>query len=496
LEKLKKRRLRRTLLYVFVGLIVVAALVVGGSYAWLNCQVSERHVTTTGEFGTSLAAPIDPPESMDILVLGCDQRPDSAGEETRSDTVMLMHIDKEAEYLSILSLPRDLRVEVPGHGMHKLNWAYSKGGRDLTAATIENLTNLEIEHFVEVDFKAFSDMVDALGGVYLDIDRRYYNDSADSDYEHIKISPGYQLMHGADALDYVRFRHDRNSDFGRMNRQQRFLTALREQAMGWNLALDLPGVIKALFSNLETTLGTNDIVRLAYWGVGLDGNRIRQVSLIGNIQEVDGESVVIPEEGALEEAMAQLLTPSATGGGVATTTGSTEAEVETTTTLPLTSIDPSEFTTDPDAIENSTLWHEFAASVPFQVRAPGYLPDTYSWVDSNPSRNTYGAYDIQVGNDVEKAVKMVYKREGTDQYLGIMQTTWLDAPAASKGRQEVEHNGITYTIVGTSQSTDHVWWVQDDVLYWVSNTLSYSLSPRELLKVAWSMIAVPGGVSD
>ena len=76
-----------------------------------------------------------------------------------------------------------------------------------------------------------------------------------------------------------------------------------------------------------------------------------------------------------------------------------------------------------------------------------------------------------------------------------MQTTWSDAPAASKGRQEVEHNGITYTIVGTSQSTDHVWWIEDDVLYWVSNTLSYSLSPRELLKVAWSMIPIPGGTS-
>lgn len=494
MDRLKKRRLRRVLLFVPVGLIVAAALVVGGSYAWLNCQVGRARVETTGEFGTSLVAPIDPPESMDILVLGCDKRPDSAGEETRSDTVMLVHIDKEADYLSILSLPRDLRVEVPGHGMHKLNWAYSQGGRDLAAATIETLTNIEIEHFVEVGFKAFSDMVDALGGVYMDIDRRYYNDLADSDYEHIKISPGYQLLHGADALDYVRFRHDQNYDFGRMNRQQRFLTALREQAMGWNLALDLPGVIKALFGNLETTLGTRDIMSLAYWGVKLDGNRIRQVSLIGNINTIDGESCVTLEEGALEEAVAQLLTPSY-GAGSASTTDLSVAKVETTTTLPLTSIDPSEFTTDLDAIENSTLWHGFAASVPFQVRAPGYLPATYSFMDSNPSRKTYGAYDIQAGKKTEKAIKMVYQREGTDQYLGIMQTTWLDAPAASKGRQEVEHNGITYTIVGTSQSTDHVWWIEDDVLYWVSNTLSYSLSPRELLKVAWSMIPIPGGTS-
>lgn len=474
---------------------MVVAAVAGGSYAWLSCTVGGSQVTTTGEFGTSLADPIDPPESMDILVLGCDKHPDNAGEETRSDTVMLVHVDKDADYLSVLSLPRDLRVEVPNHGMHKLNWAYSQGGRDLTAATIETLTNIEIDYFVEVDFKAFSDSVDELGGVYLDIDRRYYNDKADSEYELIKISPGYQLLHGADALDYVRFRHDENYDFGRMNRQQRFLTALREQAMGWNLALDLPGVIKALFGNLQTTLGTNDILSLAYWGVRLDGNRIRQVSLIGDIQTIDGESVVVAEEGALEEAVAQLLTPSAGSGG-AGTTGSSVAPAETTTTTDLASIDTSEFTVDPDAIENSTLWHEFAASIPFQVRAPGYLPDTYSWVDSNPSRQTYGAYDIEVGGGFKKGLKMVYRREGTDQYLGIMQTNWLDAPAASKGRQEVEYNGITYTIVGTVQSTDHVWWIEDDVLYWVSNTLSYSLSPRELLKVAVSMMPIPGGVTD
>lgn len=477
----------------FVGLIVVAAAVVGGSYAWFDRVAGEGYVSTTGEFGTSLVDPIDPPESMDILVLGCDTDPENVGEYVRSDTVMLVHVDKEHDYLSILSLPRDLRVEIPGHGVDKLNAAYSYGGRELTAATIETLTNIEIEHFVEVDFDAFTETVDELGGVYVDVDYRYYQ--PDPQWEMISVAPGYQLLEGENALDYVRFRHDDNSDFGRMHRQQRFLTALREQAMGWNLVLDLPGVIKALFGNLQTTLGTNDIISLAYWGVRLDGNRIRQVSLIGDIRTVDGVSYVIPEEGALEKAVSQFLTPSAVGGEATTASAVAPAE-PTSTTAPLTPIDTSEFTSDPDAIENSVLWHNFAASVPFQVRAPGYLPDTYSYVDSNPTRKTYGAYDIQVGNKVEKAFKMVYQREGTEQYLGIMQTTWLDAPAASEGRQEVEHNGITYTIVGTTQSTDHVWWIQDDVLYWVSNTLYYSLSPRELVKVAASMIAIPGGATD
>ena len=95
---------------------------------------------------------------------------------------------------------------------------------------MEWLTDVDIDEYVEVDFAAFSDITDSLGGVYLDIDRRYYND--DPQWELIKLSPGYQLLDGAHALDYVRFRHDLNYDFGRMDRQQRFITAMREQTHG------------------------------------------------------------------------------------------------------------------------------------------------------------------------------------------------------------------------------------------------------------------------
>ena len=487
-------------LWSFVGLIVLVLAVVGGSYLWLSCKVGGTRTTDSSLAEVLTSTPenaIGSPTGMDILVLGCDKHPDNSGEETRSDTLILVHADPDENYLSILSLPRDLRVEVPGHGVQKLNAAYALGGKELAIKTVEQLTNIDITEYVEVDFQAFSDLTDALGGVYIDVDRRYYNDKADSDYELIKISPGYQLLNGADALDYVRFRHDLNYDFGRMDRQQRFLTALREQAMGWNLVLDLPGLVDALFDNLVTTLGTNDIVKLAYWGVArLSGDRIRQVTIIGDMQEIGGASYVIPAEGAVKEAVQKLVTaPSKTGSGGATGSSAVATETSTTTTA----IDVSEFTTDPDAIENSRLWKQFAAAVPFPVRAPGYLPEGYAYVDSNPDRRNPGTYDIQVGDGTKPAIKMVYQltRQGeeTDQYLGILETTWLEAPAASKGR-EVKGGDITYTVVGTSQSIDHVWWIQDNVLYWVSNTLSYYLSSTELLKVAQSMIVIPSGAAD
>lgn len=447
---------------------------------------------TPGGVGTTLANPIGTPTGMDILVLGCDKRPQEEGVESRSDTIILVHADPDEDFLSVLSLPRDLRVEVPGHGTQKLNAAYTYGGWELAAETVEKLTNVDITEFVEVDFQAFRDIVDALGGVYIDVDRRYYNDNPE--YELIKLAPGYQLLDGEKALDYVRFRHDLNYDFGRMRRQQRFLTALREQAMGWNLVLDLPGIVDALFSHLATSLSANDMLKLAYWAVRLDGSHIRQVSVVGDIQTIDGVSYVIPPEGAVEEAVVKMMTPPHLDTSAERTTSTRVSSEQTGTSTVETSLndfDTSQFVTDPEAVPNSRLWRLYAQAAPFAVRAPGYLPEGYGYVDRNPVDP--GTYAIKVGDRTEKAIKVVYRLtrngEPTDQYMGIMETTWLDAPAASKGK-EVTYGGVKYTIVGTSQAIDHVWWIQDNVLYWVSNTLSYYLSAQELLKVAVSMIPV------
>lgn len=484
------------LLWSIVGLIVVILAVGGGSYLWLYRVVTGSQTTDSGIQGAIDSTPenaIGTPSGMDILLIGSDKRPTNAGEESRSDTIILVHADPDQNYLSILSLPRDLRVEVPGRGIQKLNAAYAFGGPELTIQTVKQLTRVDIKDYMEVDFHAFSDITDSLGGVYLDIDRRYYND--DPQWELIKLSPGYQLLGGDQALDYVRFRHDLNYDFGRMDRQQRFIAALREQAMGWNLPIKLPGLVSALFDNISTTLGTNDIIKLAAWGVRLSGDRIRQLSIIGDIQTRDGVSYVIPAEGALDEALDRLMTAPAAGESDQTTasSGSTGSgtDISTTTSTSVISVPA---VTDPDQIANSRLWKLFAASAPFQVMAPGYLPSGYAYVDRRPV--TGGAYGIVQDDDGKLALKVVYRltREGevTDQYMGIAETNWLDAPAAGAG-QEVESNGITYTIVGTDQRTDRIWWKEGDALYWVSNTLSFYLSRKELLKVAESMIVVPSG---
>ena len=130
--------------------------------------------------------------------------------------------------------------------------------------------------------------------------------------------------------------------------------------------------------------------------------------------------------------------------------------------------------------------------VPFTIQAPAYLPEGYKYADRMPPEGA--TYDIDTGGGTKPAFKMMYRLtqhgDKTDQYMGLMETTWVDAPAASKGA-EVEYNGVTFTIVGTNQKVDHIWWRQDGVLYWVSNTLSHLLSKGELLAVAESMIVIP-----
>jgi LCP family protein required for cell wall assembly len=477
---------------------VAVAGVAGGYYVWLDMKVARANArvgedvrqelaeddtttpTTSGTPGLSSTTTNPPPDSPDaenILVLGSDTRSGDT-EGSRSDTVMLVHVDPTNNFLSILSLPRDLRVEIDGFGTRKLNYAYYAGGVRLLIHTVKQVTGMHIDHFLQIDFQAFRDMTDALGGVYVEVDRRYYYNGYA--YERIDLEPGYQLLSGYEALDYVRFRHDDNADFGRMGRQQRFLRAVRQQAMGWDLSRKLPGLIGAFLDNVTTDMGITDFLRLAWWGVQLDGSRIKQVTLWGINRMSGGVTFVFCTDAQIEEAVQSVLTPP---GG----------EVEATTAvLP----DLPEGAT-PQSIPDSRVWRSVATRVSFPVRAPAYVPSAYRIASRSGTYATI--YDIPVGNETYPAMVMLYRHRGTggpgevkvqEEYLNLTATTWLEAPAACYGRQ-FTYNGTAFTIVENGGKVERVWWINDGVLYWVSNTLSRVASGSELLGMAVSTIPIP-----
>ena len=152
-----------------------------------------------------LLANVDGGEPENILILGSDKRASEPGDPGRSDTTMLLRLDPDRNAIALMSIPRDLKVEIPGFGTEKFNAAYTYGGPKLTLRVVKELTGLPINHVVNVDFLGFVRAVDAIGCVYVDVDRRYYHSNAESseEYAEINVQPGYQLLCGKKALQYV-----------------------------------------------------------------------------------------------------------------------------------------------------------------------------------------------------------------------------------------------------------------------------------------------------
>src|SRR5262249_2371152 len=130
-----------------------------------------------------------------ILILGSDKRASLKEDPGRSDTTILLRLDPDKGTIAVMSIPRDLKVEIPGVGTEKFNAAYAYGGPKLTLRVVKELTGLQINHVVNVDFLGFVRAVDAIGCVYVDVDRRYYHNNAESseDYAELNVQPGYHL---------------------------------------------------------------------------------------------------------------------------------------------------------------------------------------------------------------------------------------------------------------------------------------------------------------
>jgi LCP family protein required for cell wall assembly len=196
------------------------------------------------------------------LVIGYDHRvSDGRGARSRSDTLMLMRADPETDAISLLSFPRDMRVEIqcPGRTPYtdRINAAYFNCGPEGSLKTVRALTGLEINYLITVNFLGFVKLVDKQGGVWMDVDRRYFNDNGGSCsycYAEIDLQPGYQRLSGRDALDYVRFRHT-DSDLYRVARQQQFVKAFKNQVRESIGVTSLPAVLRTIRNNVVVAQG-------------------------------------------------------------------------------------------------------------------------------------------------------------------------------------------------------------------------------------------------
>jgi LCP family protein required for cell wall assembly len=246
---------------------------------------------------------------MNILLIGSDKSdiPDDPG---RSDTQLLVRLDPETKSISMFSVPRDLRVYIPDHGYDKMNTAYSYGGPALAVKTFKELTGLPVNHFVETDFAGFWHVVNILGGVYIPVDHRYFV-PASADYKSINLEPGYQLVRGKQALNYVRYRHDQKGDFTRMQRQQLFLKELQRQSGRWSSDWGkVVKLIKAITGETKSDLDSlKKLQPLVALGFQVDTSKVYQVHLEGATPMIGGVSYVEASETEIAAAVNEFTHP-------------------------------------------------------------------------------------------------------------------------------------------------------------------------------------------
>ena len=241
-------------------------------------------------------------EPLDVLVLGVDKStgPEGGG-SSRSDTMMLVRVTPATGEVELLSVPRDLYVEVEPRQKDKVNSAYAYGGVDQATNVMEGITGITVDNYVIVDFEGFGEVIEAIGGVKVDVGHGVFP-------EKWHMGEGVQRLGGRKALFYARYRGTPRADLDRIDHQQKLLAALRRQAFRWNTVTKLPGILKTTNENVDTDLGIWQAIPLARALIlhGRDGELISS-ELQGYPTTLDdGTQVLVPEEDANEAILQEF----------------------------------------------------------------------------------------------------------------------------------------------------------------------------------------------
>jgi polyisoprenyl-teichoic acid--peptidoglycan teichoic acid transferase len=428
------------------------------------------------KLGKGALAETDPGDPQTLLLLGSDRRPKDNTEGAggaRSDTIMLVRLDPDKAATAVMSLPRDLKVEIPGHGTDKINAAYDLGGPALTLKTVKSVTGLRINHVINVHFTGFWRAVNAVGCVYADIDRRYYNDSAE--YTYINVQPGYQRLCGRKALQYVRFRHE-DTDIVRAARQQDFLRQAKQQISTSQLIgnRDKLGKIFGRNTNTDGALRSREeVLRLLKLAVGTANMPIQEISFRGAL----GPSYVETTPEQMQEMTHEFLNVEDTPGprGEATKRVKRPKRKKLPTAV--------------GGLEDATGYGKEAAILAVQAGAGGTLPVLYpalrlqGSVYAGPPR----VYKLR-GPDGKRygGYRMVLQTGRVGEYYGLQGLTWRNPPILEGVTETRKIGRRKYELAYDGDRLRLVAWRTPKAVYWISNTLLLSLDEKQMLAIARS----------
>jgi LCP family protein required for cell wall assembly len=248
-------------------------------------------------------------DAITILVMGVDARPgEPIDQGVRPDSLMVVRLNPDTGSCRVLAIPRDTRVELPGYGLSKVNHALAVGGIPYEQLVVEQYLGLAIDHYVLVDFTGFSELVDSVGGVDLDVPLGF------TASDGTVFQAGQQHMNGAQALAYSRFRGDADGDFGRIQRQQQLLQALMAKASDISPVDAVTQLVPSLGDRLRTDLGQSDMLSLAeQYGSSCTDDSVEFLHLDGGIATFDDPllnlplSYVVVDEAELRRKVAELI---------------------------------------------------------------------------------------------------------------------------------------------------------------------------------------------
>jgi LCP family protein required for cell wall assembly len=432
---------------------------------------------------------VDPGGPQTLLLLGSDRRYIDIKNHTpvRSDTIMLLRLDPSKGATTVMSIPRDLKVPIPGFGTDKINAAYALGGPKLAVKTIRALLGVPINHVVNVNFGGFRRAVNRLGCVFADVDRRYFNDNnppagGGPDYAVINVKAGYQKLCGQNALDYVRYRHF-DSDPVRSARQQDFLRQAKDQVGVSKLFGDRTELLKIFARYTQTDIrGETAILRLLKLAFESAKNPIQEIHFEA---EPEGNYLVIAPQKLQRDVESFMNAKGSSGarGKARRTTSDKRLERKQARKRRDASVPPGLFL-------NKTAGEDQGVALGTKVPFPVYYAK-FSVLGSQYRPNDARAYDIyDRSHHRYRAYRIVASAPGIGQYYGVQGMTWKGPPILDNPSEKRKMNGRTYELFFDGNRLRLVAWRTPRAVYWVSNTLLQSLTNRQMLGLARSLTRV------
>ncbi len=458
----------------------------------------------------------NPGSPQTILLVGSDHRAGTPFRDLNTDTMMLVRLDPASSTINLLSVPRDLKVEVPEGGTlvtDKLNAAYYFGGPNLLIKILQQqvFPGIKVNHVVDVGFGGFEQMINAIGCVYTDVDHRYYNNTATTDYSSIDLQPGYQKLCGPGALSFVRFRHT-DSDIVRNARQQDFIRWAKSQFSQDQIINERDTLLKIFGKNattdhnLHTTDGLINMFDLVAFSAG---STIKQIpfpaqllpcapavaNASGDIEQTPCY-VAATSQQAEDSAFNAFMTPTkgsplptagptgpahAAGGGkgshgggggpvpgVTADPSDGQAQAKTLGAIGIPIYYPKQI------VSGSQYCSSQTSLCPVQIASPGSYPRAYLLHDQQGIAH----YSYRMTLEINPIL---------GEYYGVQGTTWRNPPILNKPTATKFVNGKELLLYADGGKLSLVAWRTPSAVYWVSNTLTENIPNRQLVAIAASL---------